>query len=347
MVDHAMPLETPVRCTLFLTGTDHADTLAVTIVIGQIRPMDPIPDGQPGRYWAYDECDTLYTLHPDFSWVEIRGQGTQLSLADDQTVTINLPAGFGWQYYGQNYNQLSICGNGFVAPGVTTSSAYTNTTLPSVGMPPMVAVVWDDLYPPTGGGIWYWHDADNGRFIVEYDSVSYYSNRNEYVRAEFILYDTTSVFGNNAFAVQYLDCSNFSSATIGIQDPTASIAIQCLFDGAYHRGAAPFGPGRAIYYSDQGPQTAIEDDRVARTPTAFRAWPNPFAGSVTLAPAASGITGASVYDNTGRLVRTLAGTGALVWDGRDESGKLVSPGVYFCRATGPGRTAETKLILTR
>ena len=60
-----------------------------------------------------------------------------------------------FRYYGQNYTQVSICGNGWVAPGSTTVSAYTNTALPSDrDAAAMVCLNWDDLYPPTGGGVW-------------------------------------------------------------------------------------------------------------------------------------------------------------------------------------------------
>jgi hypothetical protein len=323
------------------------DTVNLRVVVGEIRAQDPIPDGQPGQYWAYDECDTLYDRHPEFGWVEINGIGTQVTLADDQTVTINLPAGLSWQYYGQVYNQLSICGNGFIAPGATTTSTYTNIALPSVLMPPCVALLWDDMYPPTGNGVWYYHDQANGRFIVEYDSIAYYANQAQRAKFEFILYDTVSVFGNNAFVAQYLECYDYSSITVGTQDPTLSTAIQCLFDGTRHRGAAPLGTGRAIYYCDQAPLTGLEEGGTARVPAAFRAWPNPFRGTVSLAPAAAGITGASVYDRSGRLVRSIVGTGPLVWDGRDQSGRLVAPGIYFCRATGTGRATDAKLVLTR
>ena len=48
--------------------------------------------------------------------------------------------------------------------------------------------------------------------------------------------------GDNAFAVQHLSANRASSSTIGLQDPGRSICIQYLFDGDYHRGAAPLAP---------------------------------------------------------------------------------------------------------
>ena len=58
-----------------------------------------------------------------------------------------------------------------------------------------------------------------------------------------------------------------------------------------------------------------------------------------------------LYDPIGRLVRTLsAGPGGpkpsevLRWNGRDESGREVSSGVYFYR-TRDGRTQGKVLVL--
>ncbi len=56
----------------------------------------------------------------------------------------------------------------------------------------------------------------------------------------------------------------------------------------------------------------------------------------------------SVADVTGRMIRRLAsgsrdaGTHAIAWDGRDDSGRLTAGGVYFVRARGEDGTAVTR-----
>ncbi len=323
-------------------------------MVGEFRQCDPIPDGprQPPLYWAYDDVDSLYRQRPRFNWIEINGIGTRLQLADDQTVQIDLPTGFVWQYYGQQYTQLSICSNGWVAPGYTTNASYNNTSLPSSGMPPFVGLCWDDLYPPVGNGVWYYHDAANHRFIIEYDSVRYYSGTIQ-DKFQLIIYDQTSAppSGDNILLAQYLTADGFTSATVGLQDPTATIAIQCLFDNVYHRGAAPLAPGRAICYVAADPTGLWEqpgwNNPVLRT---LRALPNPFLNSATirLGAVCRQATGLVIADACGRTVRTLAiaaGTDAVIWDGRDHSGNRVAPGVYFCRLVDGD--AGVKLTLER
>jgi hypothetical protein len=355
----AMPPETPIPCTLHVSSGALNWTMPFTIVVGEIRATDPTPDGPrtPALYWAYDDCDTFYTERPSFNWVEINGLGTRLTLSDDQTVVVSIPPAFGpFRFYGQNYTQVSICGNGWVGLGSTTTSTYSNTALPASALPPTVFLNWDDLYPPTGGGVWWYHDAANNRFIVEWDSVAYYSSRTTFEKNQVIFYDTTmaAADGNCEFLVQYMTANGFSSSTVGEQDPGRTIAIQCLFDGSYNRGSAPIVAGRAIKYTTDGPIVGITDPTAgARVPTrlGLAASPNPFrsAASVRLNLPVSGRVRVLVYDVAGRAVRTLvddemlAGSYALRWDGRDENGRRVANGTYLFKAeTGAGVvTAKT------
>ena len=60
-----------------------------------------------------------------------------------------------------------------------------------------------------------------------------------------------------------------------------------------------------------------------------------------------------VYNVCGRLVRSLgivsSGEGAsfVRWDGRDEQGRLASPGVYFVHATGRLEEATGRVVFVR
>jgi hypothetical protein len=360
--DASIPMETPVVCTLVVyADAGYARTTTFSIVVGEIRTVDPIPDGprQPALYWAYDEVDSTYSECPDYSWVELRGIGTPVSLTDDQTVVVTLPSSFGpVRYYGQNYSQLSICGNGWVGLGSTSSSAYSNAALPASSMPPMICANWDDLYPPTGGGVRYWHDTLNRRFIVEWDSVAYYSQRSSFESFEIIFHDTTSTSsGNSEVVVQYRTATQTSSSTVGIQNPTAAIAIQCLYDGSYTRGASPWIAGHAIKFTPEAPLVGLagETGGALLPLRGIRVSPNPFGSRATVCWQLphDGPADLRVFDAAGRVVRTLAtgharaGTHTSLWDGTDDLGKQVARGVYVVRLTAGNGTVSTKTVLTR
>lgn len=60
----------------------------------------------------------------------------------------------------------------------------------------------------------------------------------------------------------------------------------------------------------------------------------------------------TIHDQLGRRVRTLlssaaGGAGALYWDGRDDEGRLVPSGVYFCRMVVDGRTLSRRFVTIR
>ncbi len=84
--------------------------------------------------------------------------------------------------------------------------------------------------------------------------------------------------------------------------------------------------------------------------------PNPAHGAseVDLVLPAAGEASVGVFDAAGRQVRVLAKRRALPagahtfrWDGRDGSGRLVKPGVFFVRAAAGDETATRTLVLGR
>jgi hypothetical protein len=84
-------------------------------------------------------------------------------------------------------------------------------------------------------------------------------------------------------------------------------------------------------------------------------YPNPFnpSTSISFSLPASGKASLTVYDITGRKVRELisgvlpAGKSTAVWDGRDDSGRTVSSGVYFSRLTMGKNAVVGKMLLMK
>ncbi|MEO0105120.1 MAG: M20/M25/M40 family metallo-hydrolase [candidate division WOR-3 bacterium] len=255
--DASVPREYPVSCTLIIHSQSWEFVKPFEIIVGEMGFVtDPIPDGprRPPRYWAYDNVDTFYIECPEFEWIEIRNVGVQLPITqDDQTIQINLP--FPFRYYGTLYTgQLSVCGNGWITPVYTTSTVYTNQPLPdptSTNPSAMICVNWDDLYPPTGNGIWFYYDTLNHRMILEWDSVHYYNPRASWDKFQIIIYDTTvrTYTGDNEIVFQYLTANNYISNTVGIEDQTNTIGINALYNNTYHRACAPIVAGRAVKFT--------------------------------------------------------------------------------------------------
>jgi hypothetical protein len=98
------------------------------------------------------------------------------------------------------------------------------------------------------------------------------------------------------------------------------------------------------------------DDGTVPVRIAVGNYPNPFnpTTSVGYAVPRTGAVDLSIYDASGRLVRTLvevpshdAGRHSVSWDGRDENGVEVAAGVYFARLTVDSESATGKMVLLK
>jgi hypothetical protein len=348
---------------------DHGNdtTVRFNLFSGGMVATDPIPDGPrvPPLYFAYDDCDRFYTQYPTYDWVELREVGTSLELEDQETKTLALPEAFGpFKFYGERFDTISVCSNGWISPGVTADRSWQNRALPTSRNRALIAPLWDDLLPPYGGNVLYWHDEDNNRFVIEWDSVHYSWAREDWDEFQVVLYDTTkaAVDGNSVFQFQYKTANNVTSATIGEQPYWTSpdtIGIGCLFDNAYHRGAAPVIPGRAIKFTTDPPElTGVEEPiepasllRGRRLVVA----PNPFNRTTLVCWSLERDADANlqVFDASGRVVRSLfsgriaAGTYTSVWNGKDDAGRELARGIYFVQLKTPSEMVKTKTILAR
>lgn len=110
---------------------------------------------------------------------------------------------------------------------------------------------------------------------------------------------------------------------------------------------------------NRGVATAIsapEEGTEPYPPVAFRlgsSYPNPFNPQTCIpleVPAAGGTVTLQVYDVLGRPVRRLVrgalapGRHALLWDGRDETGRGVAAGVYLYRLEAQGWARSGKMV---
>jgi hypothetical protein len=351
--------ETEIPCSLFVTSAGHAWTFGFNVIVGLMNVRDPIPDGPriPPLYWGYDDVDTGYAEHPAYSWVELRNAGTRLDLGDNQTVQLDLPRWFGgFRYYGRRYAQFSVNANGWVAPGFTTYTGWNNRRLPSPLGTPLMAVNWDDLYPPMGGGIWYAFDSAAHRLTVEWDSVHYRSPSTRFDKFEVLLHDSThaATDGNNEFSYQYRYNHNMKHSTVGMQDSSGLVGMTLLHDSVYHRAVAYISGGRAIRFTTDPPMVGIEEGRTTLDARRFmlEAWPNPTRGIVKLrwnpgGPAArlpgDRAVGLTVCDVAGRTV--LRSSPAIRNSTFALDLRSLSAGVYILRLTAGSQSATQKLVV--
>lgn len=251
-VSASCPLEHTANFGLIWTCNEgFSDTSFFDLIVGDplYQPLGPDAYG----YFAYDIYDEG---GPEFNWIEVDpfagGPGNAINFTqDDQTVQITLP--FTFQYYGQDYTQISVCTNGWIAMGVTTEVDWSESAIPnSDGPPAMIAPFWEDLSPQLLGHVAYYHDTANNYFVVEFDSVRQYLPTSARETFEVVLYDPAhypTLTGDGQILIQYNQVTDPSSCTVGIEDPSETIGLQVLYDGDLDSHMGPLEPGLAILFT--------------------------------------------------------------------------------------------------
>lgn len=88
-------------------------------------------------------------------------------------------------------------------------------------------------------------------------------------------------------------------------------------------------------------------------PLSLRVGPNPahIGASMSIQAPLGASVALTIYDLRGREVRKLwngdVPARPISWDGRDERGKKVASGIYFCRLTGPGGAVVRRVVWLR
>jgi Peptidase family C25/Propeptide_C25/FlgD Ig-like domain len=222
-------------------------TIQFMLGIGEVFITDPVGPDAYG-YFCYDDGDINYLSVPVYDWIEINNIGTNLNLNDpgdtgDIETIIDLPISF--RMYGEEYNSLTVCSNGWIAPGGSTQASFMNSPIPGPqGPSPMIAPFWDDL--KIANGDVYWHyDSSLHIIIVEWDHLQNDEDSNEET-FQVILYDSNyypTTTGDSEIKFQYKVINNTSAgsypnqhgqyATVGIEDPTGTIGLEYTFNNSY------------------------------------------------------------------------------------------------------------------
>jgi hypothetical protein len=254
--------------------------------IGEHTPLGPDKYG----YVCYDDTDTDWDLAPECSWIEISTQeqdrdydGTPLEFtgvmprgqyepAGYVGESFVVPLGFVTQFYGQEYDSISICNNGFVCPGdQPLITNYNNWPIERGigGGAGMIAPFWDDLCfnDNAGSAIYYYYDEGNARFIVEWYKMRHVTNRNEVdLTFQVIIFDKRywiTVTHDPSIVFQYKSISNVSNirqgdqewvnntpyASVGISSPDGTTGIRYSWNGDYPVNAAELANNRAILFA--------------------------------------------------------------------------------------------------
>ena len=309
--------------------------------------------------YVFIHSETNHELAPEYNWIEINQDGTNLNLTDDSHTII--PIGFDFKFYGETYNEITIGSNGWASflpclngdgqePGCEVIDHFFNNSITfPIGPYGLLAPFYDDLDDNVGQepfNVYSYLDGQN-RFIVEWDDIANGENDDlcpdncDRETFQMILHDPNyypTSTGDGIIIFQYKEFNNVDEhgVTIGIESPDKNQGVQYLFHEAYHPGAINLDGGNvAIKFlvTDQ-----LLDNDVVELPTSFNiksAYPNPFNPSINIELSIDIANDATLYivDVNGRIVNQLfsgllsSGNHFFEWVPNSD----ISSGVYFVK----------------
>jgi hypothetical protein len=359
------------NCTLQLYTTNSNYPYEISLPM-QIPVAKPVAHDYTGPdaygYYAYSSTDIFYDQSPVYDWVELSGIGTPVIIpgVSDYTQAVTLP--FTFRYYGINYTQLRISTDGWIAFGNGSQTAPVNQPLPAYdNVNAMTAAFWDDLYDIelAEGKLLYYHDVDEHRFIIEWDSIAHNNSGTEPKREEFqaVLYDPTyypTTTGDGEIVMQYKKVADALSNTIGIENHTQDIGLQYVFNNNYVATANTIKNYTALKFTTEPPFVSLMvgiNDHVGGASSANlrQNTPNPFSTSTTICYelAEPGQILLQIFDMNGAVVKTLAqgrqvaGVHSAEWDGSTNTGSRAGAGMYFYRLRTDDSIQTLKLMLSK
>jgi hypothetical protein len=157
---------------------------------------------------------------PVYEWIDISSSGTLVPIGDDD-VSMMIPIGFDFYFYGRKYTSFEIGGNGGLGlePGYLDGNNQPLPCLPHNGPGPFIAPFWDDFDPGVGGEIRYF--SDGTKLVVSFIDVPRLLSTSDLVTFQVVLYNTGRIL------YQYKTINGpVYECTVGIQE--ANIPARCL-----------------------------------------------------------------------------------------------------------------------
>lgn len=298
--------------------------LAAALCLGRSTDATRWGGGGPDSFgYRYLDSDTTCPGSPVFNWVDVKGIGTRVVGLGDDNCAGPFGIGFEFPYYGYLVDTVYVGADGYITfmhaglPGLPPNP-IPDTSEPNNTIAPLLS----DLDCSAGGSVWYWTSPDNDSFIVQYDSIRFWSTG-----------------GNNIFQI----ILSRPDSTITMQykeqsgEPYRGWALENNQTGIENSSGAV----GLNYLSGTFPLENMLHDSLA----------------VLFIPPDSSAPGVRDVGVRGQRAATRFATlmrrppaGAVVFDAMGQRAVNPKPGVYFVReASGTGRDAPsvTKVVLTR
>ncbi len=163
---------------------------------------------------------------PDYNWIDITDTGEEIDEMDDDDYQGPFPLPFEFSFYGNEYDEIYICSNGYL----TFCNGYNNywgMTTPSPDTPNNALYFFaDDLNPENGGTIYYGEDEE-GNWICTFEEIEEYWNGPGQITAQVVLSPDGSILYQYEALEYEIDINN---ECIGIENSDGTDGLEASID---------------------------------------------------------------------------------------------------------------------
>ena len=283
LVDEAIYPGMSLPALLYVYNNDgFEEFIPINITAGNRTPADPTGPDEYGYAMIGSNDFNWYpaetgTVTPQYRWKNIKYIGTNTGIEDyienpggssqeEGGLDVTLP--FTASYYGNQFDNIFICSNGWFCFGTSDQRDFRNVPIPGPIVPRnMVAPYWTDLVCGSSyGGIYTYYDEDDAAFIIQWDSVrfispgsyGYWNISADSVTFQAIIYDPQmhgTSMGDSPIKLQYHRWHQgvpgntqhpINYVSVGFQDGTALRGLTYVYDNVYTPGSATINNGFAI-----------------------------------------------------------------------------------------------------
>ncbi|MBT7787672.1 MAG: T9SS type A sorting domain-containing protein [Calditrichaeota bacterium] len=263
---------------ILTTENGFIDTVRFIIQVDEARRNAPHGPDEHG-YICFDDSDEDWYMAPVYDWIEINPSDEDFdyegffchfdgrSEYDVGEVEV-VDMGMTFQFYGELFSCVSIFSNGYIVPGDhETAMNFQNFPMEQGfgGGMGMIAPFWDWLDINNDSRVFYYHDDDGGRFIIQYDRLNHHLGGGEDLTFQVILYDNEiwhSQTGDQDVLFQYKSISqsrgvqvesewstNVPYASVGISSVDGKTGIGYTFNNEYPVTSEPMRNRQAILFT--------------------------------------------------------------------------------------------------
>lgn len=246
-------------------GAANNDTVANQFTTAVYSYSDSTAGSDGYSYANSTFCASLAPLRPTYNWItQTDNQINWGDNGDDSVLATPIPLPFPFKFFGNTYNQLWVCSNGWISfnDPTTLTAAVTRTpvSIPfTSGVTNYIAAVFSDLDNTNAtysdAATYYGNDASG--FVITFNHAHLFGSVDEYITFQLILKV------NGDILIQYNDAESTAPAvtnitnfcSVGIENADGTLGVLYRLNGS---GGPVFGSPLALqFYARPSPPVPV------------------------------------------------------------------------------------------